>query len=509
MGAWTSRRFAFVALAISSVLAIAAYGGVLDNFFYEIDDASQLHRASLGLPISGHFRPFYQFWNAILVQAFGTRPFPYYAVGLAVHVLNAALCGALVRRITASASLGLAAVATFALLYSPAEAVLWIAANDTELVVFAILLASLAWRAYLDTRRKRDFALAFGAAMLAMASKEESVVLAPIFVGLDVHRNGWRSLASGRTLARYAPFAVLAAIYLSIAYRPDVWRKDPSVGHYDLDLSLAPAWFGNFALLFSVGRTQLAAESIRAASTGIALVVVLVAAARLGFARRERKLALFGLAVALFGMLPALPGRIPIAQSRLCYVSAIGVACIVVAVASAAWSRASASRSGSFARWGTAIAFGAWLVLDLDAIRSLEAWRYRPRGDRFERLVESTRDAVRELALASPKLGKRAVVISPPVWSSVDYEEALGFFCGDRVAIASTVEFANDDEVRAQFAAGARFDLAQWAVFTGRADGSLRRVRTLDELAHLEHPAASSTRNVPVVAFRVLPDPTR
>jgi hypothetical protein len=121
-------RLAVTAVAIVLVV-LAAYGGVLDNYFHEIDDSMHVWGAANGVYPSSLFRPLHFSWNRLLLFAFGTAPAGWYAAGLALHALNAMLAAGVVRNATGSARSGAVAGLAFAAFYSGHQAALWIPAR--------------------------------------------------------------------------------------------------------------------------------------------------------------------------------------------------------------------------------------------------------------------------------------------------------------------------------------------------------------------------------------------
>lgn len=495
-------------LLLGLALAVAlAYGSVVDNGLYEFDDPGVLDHISRGVPPTQHFRPLYSVWNTLLYRLFGLTIWPYYVADLAIHAGCAWACALLVRRLTSSASAATAAGLVFALFYSPHQVVLWISANCGLLSAGFVLIAAVQWLTHVTTESRRSAVLAWTAAVGAMASKEECVVLGPLLLGIDACVHGTRAFRF-RTLAqRYAVFALLACGYLALAFRPGLWSHRASVGRYEFGPDLVPRLLGNFALLFAIGQGHPAETSPAAVLLGGVLITALVAAAVRW--KEERRLIATGLAVALFGLMPALPGPFPIAGTRYAYPAVIGVALIAGALA-AGFERWTAARKARAAwRGAAAVGFALWLGVQVAAIRSIESWRYASGCRRFRNLIESTGAAAISLRKESPA-PRRLAVVAPDVWNVSDYLSGVRLFLGGSALPAGVEWIPAAPDAEALTAPGGRFDRATVPLFASFDEGRIERLDPRDlgsalaRLAKARAPYAEAHPGMlPVVWFSV------
>lgn len=447
------------------VVVLAGYGGVLDNFFNEIDDSLHLWGAGAGVYPSPQFRPLHFAWNQLLLQAFGNQPAGWYAAGLALHVVSALLAAALARKACGSERAGVVAGLTFAAFYSSHQVGLWIASSCGLLVVAGILASALAWVHYLHERRRSAYVLALAGAIFAMGSKEDCVLLAPLLMGLDLALLGRRAITP-RAVVRYAPFALLGAVYLAVALRPSHWAESPG-GEYSLRMSLLRKLAANFAALF--WPRAIDALPPAAAWAGAGLVLVLAAAAwRAG---EERRWITLGTVVALSGLLPVLPGPddMAVAGTRYTYPSAIGVAFLAVGLFELAWRRAPL--------WATrtllVVIFAGWIAVQVASVRSVELWRYQRRCDRLASLLDGTRKTLLE------PLGT-GVVVAPDIWNVLDYACALSVFLHvERSSIL--IEDVPLDSLRERLKTGGDLDPAANALFTSLGNADIARLSSADE----------------------------
>ena len=469
----------------AAVLGLLAYGGVLNNYFHEIDDALSLNGAAEGVYHGGpRFLPVHFAWLRLLYLTFGAHPRGYYAAGLLLHVLSATTLGMIVRRIGGRVLPAAIAVAAFTVFYPPHETVMWITANCGLLSVLLILLAALAWDRHLVEGARRWYFFALAAAVLAMGSKEDSVMLAPVLLGLDWVRNG--TLRRRGFVRRYAAFAAIGAAYLAVALRPANWPGSQHGGRYDLRPELAPKLAANFALLFwpqAADPGRIPTPAVLAGTAILALLSVLA-----WRARRASPLVSFGLVVSVCGLLPVLPGPLPvIAQQRYSYPSSIGVACMAagfaillrdgVARTAATDGRESGGAGARGLGASALVLFIAWIGVEIVSVRSIERWRFSNHCARFENAMRSSAIAF----IGSSEAAKRALVIAPEIWDPEDYAAGLHVFAGlskDRVSM----RYVPVEDALSTLDEESKLSAEDTVVYAGNSDGSIFPVRRQEEL---------------------------
>ncbi|MCA8978660.1 MAG: hypothetical protein KDC14_01445, partial [Planctomycetes bacterium] len=341
-----------------------------------------------------------------------------------LHAACACLLFSLLRRVGVGIAGALAGSCVFAVLHAPLAAVAWISAASGPLVVFFVLLSGVCWQRYLESERSSARSAWYVAALLALvcaaASKEDCVLAGPLLFGLHVVRDGWRAVLRPRGLLRYTPFALFGAVYLAFVFDPAVWADRPGVGQYSFRFEMVPKAVTNLVVLFWPRHMTIGAAPRWMLFVGIALLLVIVGAARNGRERWQRVLYL-GLAVALFGLLPVLPGPWEsAAASRLGYPSAIGVGMIVAAFAQGALARRSTSL-----RVAALCAIAAGCALHALSVRSTIAWRFVDASSDYRALVDAT------LSCLDASESGSVLFVAPPVWNALDHERgALAFANG-------------------------------------------------------------------------------
>jgi hypothetical protein len=233
-----------LAALVVGALIFAAYGGLFDAWFHPIDDALHLVGVQQGKYPLTHPRPAHFAWNRALFALFGTKATAWHAAGLALHATAACALFVLARSTGAPRVAALAGASVFAVLHAPLSAVAWISAVSGLLVVVFSLLSGLCWWMHLEASAPRArwawYAVALLALVGAAASKQDCVIVGPLLFGLHVLRDGWREVLKPRALLRYAPFALVGAIYLVIAFDPTLWSSRPGVGEYRFSFELVP-----------------------------------------------------------------------------------------------------------------------------------------------------------------------------------------------------------------------------------------------------------------------------
>ena len=446
------------------------YWPVLDNFFSPIDDPLVLWSAQQGIDPSPHFRPLYPVWNEFLLRLFGLQPFGWYLTGLLAHIAGALLVASLVGEIARSRFQGAVAGLVFGLFYSPHQVVLWISANCGLLAVLCLLLGARCWLVFLASGAKRTFrgALAYSGAMVflvaAMGFKEDCVFAGPLFLALDLSRNGWHGFTRFRALLKYAIPATLAVIYLSLAFRPSLWADAPGVGEYTVSAEMVPRLFQNFAWLFWPRAAEPTTWTPASMVIGLFLALALATA---GFRFSARlPLLLPGLCLALAGMLPALPGPFAIAGTRYSYPASVGTAMILAALARSCWS----ARRQAVGRTLVVLGLGAWLAVNGLSIRSVENWRYERRGSGLQRMIESTRPLL-EL--------RHATLVSPAIYNAHDYQLSLVLWLGVPLRATSMDRVPYGPEFLQRLQAQADLDPALNPVFACNTEGELYRLASM------------------------------
>jgi hypothetical protein len=215
-GRGISPRNGLLFALLLAALAVAAY---LPTLFqpYIADDYVQVNLARRYGPVSG--------WGALLQDAlyrcratslvmtwwterlFGVQPAVLYATAIGMHVLNTWLVALLGAWPWIGWRISIPTAAFFAVAECHNEAVYWYAALPELLVFFFVLLCVHVWVFWLESGRRYWFAAAFGAYLLALASKESAAVV-PLFLAASVAaRREWRRMI------QVAPFLAVAAIY--------------------------------------------------------------------------------------------------------------------------------------------------------------------------------------------------------------------------------------------------------------------------------------------------------
>lgn len=307
------------ALILLAALAVYPYLWAVDLPLIS-DDYEQIYRARLYGPITGwrHLLadPLYRsratsllltYWTE---QAFRTQPEVLNLSSLALHVLNTWLLYALCLLIPLGPRLAAAGAGSFAVHHAHQEAVTWYAAVPELLVFLFAVAALLAWLLHLRDSLRRYYWAALAFFVLALASKESAVAIAPLLLLLARARGvNWRSCC-----LRVAPFAILAAVYGWLIFRSSPQHQHLNDGTFSWEAPFAATLVYSVARLFWV--------------TGLASLLVIW---RLKLLEREQRMVLgYALVWIATALLPySFLTYMPFVPSRHTYLASAGVALVV------------------------------------------------------------------------------------------------------------------------------------------------------------------------------------
>lgn len=171
-------------------------------------------------------------------SAFGLNPLAYNLSSLAIHVLNCLLVMALGIWRPVGHRVAYAGAVFFAFVEGHHEAVIWYAALPELLVLTFSMISFIFWVRWLQSPKATAFwyAVAFGAYLLALASKESAVCVTGL-LALSILLEPARAR---RHWLGVVPFAFTAAVYFLFIY----WARTEHLHFNDGTFSLrAPFWW--------------------------------------------------------------------------------------------------------------------------------------------------------------------------------------------------------------------------------------------------------------------------
>ncbi len=413
-----------------------AYGGTLGSWFHTIDDPIHLAASLEGSYASPHFRPLHKFWNLGLWTLFQDSALAWRSASLLLH-LGSSLCLLhLLRQLGLRRVSCLVGAVSFAICFAPNEAAAWNSAACGLLSVFFVLVAAGAWTRFLVSEKRRDYALAVAALVLAVCSKEDAVIAGPLLIGLDIVTRGIKGLFSPRRLALYVPFAIVAVLFLLQAYHPDLWSDNEGVGSYQVGWHSVARLVGTAGLLFWPRYIPIDTLPTGMVVGGSALIAVLLGVA--WKSSKSRPLIILGLTILLAGILPVLPGPFPAAaSSRYGYPCAIGLGILVAAIAENA-----SSWTNPLQRGMVLIPLALWIALSTWSIHSTAQWRYVQPSLRHKSLVESTGEELKQF-LASSSVSN-LLLIDPGLWNPQDFRRGITVFHRDLNLVCTSLNLEMD-----------------------------------------------------------------
>jgi len=232
---WSRNRKQIAALTSIIAVSIVTYLPAVGNFFISDDfDLFTVIEAAERSPrwFFETTPEFFRLTSFIYFGAcywlFGLNPEPYYWAGIALHAMVSVLVYVLVKEVSGSALSAWTAGLFFAAYERHQEAVMWIsAANETILALSCLLFLSF-WRRAAEHTSKRYLVLAHMMFVVALFSKEASVILVPL-AALQLALAGYSFRA---ILRKSIALIVMAGLFLLLWYT--VAQRNPFVtrGYY-------------------------------------------------------------------------------------------------------------------------------------------------------------------------------------------------------------------------------------------------------------------------------------
>lgn len=133
-----------------------------------------------------YFRPLSQLFYIVDSLMWGVEPFGYHLTNLIFHILTSLLVFLLAWRLSASRTVGLVAMALFAVMSVHSEAVAWIGARYDVICAFFYFSSVLFFVLYRHRGTPRFYLLSIAMFILALSSKEIAVTLPLVLLAYDL-----------------------------------------------------------------------------------------------------------------------------------------------------------------------------------------------------------------------------------------------------------------------------------------------------------------------------------
>lgn len=297
-------------------------------------------------------------------SSFGLRPAVFYAFSILLHVVNCLLLYALGRWQVIGFRVSAWSAAFFAIYEGHQEAIMWYSACNELLLFFSGALSLLCWLIFLEQkpRRWRWYICSLSFFILALLSKESSLILIPLFF-LPLPGPGFKL----RSIHFLLPFAILGVVYAVLIFQ----THSHSFRFHDQSFELsAPFWEtwtkSFFALFWPWGWFAV-----------IALFIWQKSARLLWFAVSWVSISFVPY------MFVAYVHRIP---SRQTYLASAGLALIVGAAAVALRKRIKPTRA-----WLAITLLGVVLLHNVGYLWTRKHKQFRQRAEPTEQLIAFTR----------------------------------------------------------------------------------------------------------------------
>jgi protein O-mannosyl-transferase len=137
--------------------------------------------------------------------------FPFHVTNLLLHLVNTLLIFILIKKLFGNQNMAFFVALLFGLHPMHVEAVAWITSRKDLLYVLFFLGSLISYTGYLDTAKKKYYALSLILFLFSCLSKIQGAVLPLILFLVDYLRN--RKLYSKRTLLEKVPFLMVALLF--------------------------------------------------------------------------------------------------------------------------------------------------------------------------------------------------------------------------------------------------------------------------------------------------------
>jgi len=218
------RRWTIGTLIAVCGLTLAAYGGVLDHAFVDLDDPDYVQQnpwverhdyaALATMVVSNNYHPL-TMWSLAANASDPISPRAFLATNVALHAANAGLVFALILLLSGRLAVAAFAGLLFGIHPMHVESVAWVSERKDVLYAFFFLAAAIAYWRYLERLAWPWLAGAFALFVLSCLSKGMAVVFPFIMVLLDFWKR--RSVFTTRAMVEKAPFFAVALLFGLIA----------------------------------------------------------------------------------------------------------------------------------------------------------------------------------------------------------------------------------------------------------------------------------------------------
>jgi len=178
-------------------------------------------------------------------RSFGLRPSAFYGVSILLHVVNCLLLYALGRWQVIGSRVSAWSAAFFAIYDGHQEAIMWFSACNELLLFLFGAMSLLSWLRFLEDRGRRWYIWSLCFFILALLTKESSLILIPLLV-LSL-------LVAEPKLRRVlflSPFAVLGVVYAILIFKTQSHSFRFHDRSFELSAPFWETWTKSFFALF-------------------------------------------------------------------------------------------------------------------------------------------------------------------------------------------------------------------------------------------------------------------
>jgi tetratricopeptide (TPR) repeat protein len=218
------RRLSFLGIVL---LTLIVYLPGINNSFLNWDDNWYITDNAFisDFSVSGIINMFTHLFHAqysplvmvvlsFLKSTFGLNPLPFHLVSLLFHILNAYLVYRFIALLTEKENLALVVSAFFAIHPFQVESVAWMSAMKIVISSSFFLLSLIYYIKYRKTGKTRNYYLSLLVFVLAILSKEQSLILPLVIIAIDYFND--RKLFGRKVIVEKIPYFFLSALFAVI-----------------------------------------------------------------------------------------------------------------------------------------------------------------------------------------------------------------------------------------------------------------------------------------------------
>ena len=242
-----SKKFFWGLFGISVIISLAVFGWTIFKGYFFSDDFTWLwHGQKIDNDIvkiftfrmSTFYSPVLNAFYSLMYSVFGYAVQVYFLIGVFVHVLVSYLSGVLTWQLSKSKLISLFTVVLVALVGGAYEPLVWIGANMHSIAALFVLLCLIYYYKYLEKNLKRYLIISLVSFVLALLSKEVTIVTVVVLLCLLVYKK-LKDKVWVKQLGHFIFWLLVLVISSLYGWQQYIWQKSSvwvEAGVWQIDL---------------------------------------------------------------------------------------------------------------------------------------------------------------------------------------------------------------------------------------------------------------------------------